>query len=280
MSADALASFEAKWAQARPELPLALRFAPASMRPFISAFACLASEIAHAAFQLAEPEVAATKLHWWAEELSGFAEGRARHPLTVVLAGHAPIRELGANVWASVVPAAFAQRDAAPVSALDKLLGAYARFEMPLASIEATLHPEFDVEMSAKAASLSRAFDEIIRLPELLARDRLPISLDLLARHQLSRNDLGQPGSLRDAALRDHFLALATHMSSLERRGLSPLTAIRLHADLQRSRRAARAGDPLAESVRNLDRLPFSSAWVGWRAARHMQARSLSDFAG
>ncbi|HET9032267.1 MAG TPA: phytoene synthase, partial [Dokdonella sp.] len=66
MSADAQASFEAKWTSAQPELELALRFAEASMRPFVSAFACLSNEVTHAAFHIVEPAVAATKLHWWA----------------------------------------------------------------------------------------------------------------------------------------------------------------------------------------------------------------------
>lgn len=257
---------------AQPELALALRFADASMRPFISAFACLSNEVAHAAFHIVEPAVAATKLHWWAEELSGFTAGRTRHPLTEVLAGYAPLRELGAGSWEALVPAAFAQREAGPFSTLDDMLDVYRRFQIGLAGIEATLHPKLAIEDSATAASLSCAVDESVRLTEVLARDRLPIPLDLLARHQLSRNEIGQTGAPREAVLREHFLALATRMSAVERVGLSPLTAIRLQADQKRCVRAAQAADALAESARNLDRLPLSSVWTAWRAARRMRA--------
>ncbi|HET9033755.1 MAG TPA: hypothetical protein VFN25_12720, partial [Dokdonella sp.] len=210
--------------------------------------------------------------HWWAEELSGFAAGRARHPLTEVLLGYAPICELGADAWEALIPAAFAQREAGPFSTLGDMLDANRHFQTALANIEVTLHPVLDIENSATAASLSCVFDESVRLAEMLARDRLPISMDLLARHQLSRSEIGQAGPRRDAVLREHFLALAARVGASETRGLSPLTAIRLQANLKRCRRAAKAEDVLAESARNLDRLPPSSVWAGWKAARRMRA--------
>ncbi len=272
MSADALASFEAKWSLARPELPLALRFEPASTRPVISAFACLSNEIAHAAFHIAEPEVATTKLHWWAEELSGLTAGKTRHPLTRVLIDFAPMREMPVSAWTSIINGALAQRDARSSSTLSDLLEAYRRFEAPVAEIQARLYPRFDVDASVQAAALSRAFHETIGMIELLARDRLPLPLDLLARHQLARGDLTQPSAQRTEALRDHFSVLEKGFVAINQGGLSALGAISLRADQRRSRCAAKSSDPLAESARNLDRLPFSSAWTGWRAARRMQA--------
>jgi 15-cis-phytoene synthase len=271
MSADALASFEVKWALAHPELPLALRFAQPEVRPLVSAFACLCLELGHATFHIAEPDVATTKLQWWSEELSGLASGHVRHPLTGVLAGHASLQRLAGGAWTAVVAGAFSQRESAPASTLDELLAAYRRFYLPLAEIEATLFERPHAQAFAQAAVLSRALNEVIRLPETLARDRLPLPLDLLARHQLSRGDLGQPGETRNDALREHLAALAQAMQAADRNGLGPLHCIRLHADQERCRRAAKAADPLLESARNLDRLPLSSAWIGWRAARRLQ---------
>ncbi len=272
MSADALASFVAKWSLAQPELPLALRFCPASIRPFVSAFACLSNELAHSAFHIVEPEVATTKLNWWAEELAGLSLGKPRHPLTEVLAGFEPIRKIHANQWAAVINGGFYQRQTEPASSLDALLASYLRLLAPLAEIEANLYAKLGAHELTPAASLSRCLHEAGRLDELLARDRLPLPLELLARHQLSRADLLQPSERRSLALREHFAALAAGLEAIDRNGLSPLAAMRLSADQQRSRRAARALDPLAESTRDLDRLPLSSVWTGWRAARRMQA--------
>ncbi|MEP6881609.1 MAG: squalene/phytoene synthase family protein [Dokdonella sp.] len=272
MSADALASFEAKWSLAQPELPLALRFSQRSIRPIISAFICLSNEINHAAFHIVEPEVATTKLNWWAEELEGLSVGKPRHPLTEVLARFEPIRSVPANQWASVINGAFHQREAGPSASLNALLASSLRLAAPLAEIEANLNPKLAPEALAQVAARARCLHDTGRLNELLARDRLPIPLDLLAKHQLSRVDLTHSSERRAFALREHFSELAAGFDAVDRNGLSPLAAMRLSADHQRSRRAACALDPLAESMRNLDRLPLSSVWAGWRAARRMQA--------
>jgi len=272
VSADAAASFEAKWALAHPELPLALRFAAAPMRPVVSAFACLAHEISHAAWHIVEPEVARSKLQWWAEELSAFAAGKPRHPLTMTLSTWPSMAGVTADAWSAVIAGALAQREMLPAASLDALLGGYRRVHGPLAVIEAMLHPKLDVEASTQAANLMRALHEATWMSEALARDRLPLPLDLLARHQLSRADLGQPGARRDAALREHFAQLASHMRALDRRGLAALTAAALQAACRRSQRAARAADPFVEAASKLDRLPLSSVWAGWRSARRMQA--------
>jgi phytoene synthase len=174
-------------------------------------------------------------------------------------------------MWTALVAGAFAQRDASPASNMGELLATYQRFHEPLAAIEAVLQPRLDLEATSQAASLSRAAREAFRLKEALASDRLPLPLDLLARHELSRSDLDRPGVQRDAMLREHFAALAAAIRANGQEGLSPLVALGLHTDLKRSQRIARAADPLAESVRNAERLPLSSAWIGWRAARRMQ---------
>lgn len=270
MSADALASFETKWSQAQPELPLALRFAEASVRPFISAFACLSNEIASAAFLIVESEVAASKLNWWAEELAGLSNGRSRHPLTQILSRFEPIRSVDTKEWALVISGAFDQRAAIPAANLDNLRDSYLSLLQPLAGIETRFSSQLDSVAMAEAAALSRVFHETIRLTDLLASDRLPLPLALLAKHQLSREDLAQSGESRNLALAEHFSALAARFDAVDRSSLSPLAAIRLNADTRRSRRAAAAADPLAESARQRDRLPLSAVWTGWRAARRM----------
>ena len=242
------------------------------MRPFVSALACLSYEMGHAAFHIVEPEVARTKLQWWAEEFSALSVGKPRHPLTEILSTWAPVAALPAAAWSAVIVGAFAQRDSAPASNLADLLAGYRLMHEPLAAIEAMLYPALDVGATTHAATLLRALHEATWIAEALARDRLPLPLDLLARHQLSRADLGQPGERRDLAMREHLAELATSMRSIDRRGLSALTVAALQAAQIRSRRASRAADPLVECAGKLDRLPLSSVWASWRAARRMQA--------
>ncbi|HMM65805.1 MAG TPA: phytoene synthase [Dokdonella sp.] len=272
MPDDALASFEEKWSLAHPELSLALHFAAPSQRALVSALACLGYEMAHAAFRIEQPEVAAGKLHWWSEELAACAGGQSRHPLTAVLCADAPMRELPASAWRALARGALAQREAAPAANLAQLLDTYRRFYEPFVAIERVLYPHLDADASAQAQALSRAFHESVRLRETLAGDRLPVPLDVLARQQLSRGDLAVAGAQRDAALREHFSALAGAMRSVRTAGLPALPAIGLRADLQRCRSAATAADPLAESTRKAGRIGVPSVLAGWRAARRMRA--------
>ncbi|MGB0135045.1 squalene/phytoene synthase family protein [Dokdonella sp.] len=270
-STDALASFEEKWSLAHPELPLALRFVHPQARPVVSALACLSHEVGLAAFRVVEVEVATGKLRWWAEELALLPSGQARHPLTQVLAGSSAMKQLPADTWTALIAGAFAQRDAAPARGLPDLIAGHARFHEPLGRIESAIYPALRRDIAAQAGALSRIVHESARLPECLTSERLPLPLDLLARHGLSRSDLGVASAQRDAALREHFAALWEAMKLLDSRGLSPLAAARLAADLQRCRRAARAEKPLESSAGNLDRLPLSALWACWRAARRMQ---------
>ncbi len=92
-----LASFEAKWTAAHPELDLALKFVAERDRSAQAAFACLVFELEHAAFATRDAEPAAIKLQWWAEEFVRAGKGEARHPLTQALATH--------PAFASIAPA-------------------------------------------------------------------------------------------------------------------------------------------------------------------------------
>ena len=272
MADEVLASFQAKWSLAHPELPLMLRFAPPAQRALLSAFTCLSFEIAHAAFEIAETEVASSKLHWWAGELAAIATGTPRHPLSKVLADCVAIRELPEQTWAALIHAALGQRDSAPASTQADLLAVYARLYASLAVVEARIVAHVEVNALAQADALCRCMRETLRLPESSGRDCLPLPLDLMARHQLSRAELGQSSGARDAALREHFASLASAMRTIDRNGLSTRATIRLHADQRRCMAASRAANPLAIAGSNPDRLPLSSVWAGWRSARRLQA--------
>jgi phytoene synthase len=268
---DAVASFEDKWSLAHPELPLALRFVRPGPRPMVSALACVSLEVGLATYGVSEAGVAASKLQWWAEELGLLSSGKARHPLTQVLAESVALKVLPPDAWRAWIGAAFAQRDAAPARGLPDLVAGYRSFYAPLSRIETAVYPGLSVESRAQAGALSRILLDTIRLPESLAAGRLPLPLDLLARHGISSNALGNAGPQRDGVLREHFSALAGAMKSVDRRGLPAIVAAGLAADLRRCQLAAHAANPMASSASNLDRLPFSALWACWRAARRVQ---------
>ncbi|MEZ5461552.1 hypothetical protein [Dokdonella sp.] len=268
---DAVASFEAKWSLAHPELPLALRFVTPAARPMVSALVCVSLEVGLATYGAGEAAVAASKLQWWAEELSLMPSGMVRHPLTRVLAESPALKALPADAWRTWTDAAFAQREAAPARGLSELLAGYRCYYAALVRIESTVYPGQSVESSSQAGALSRILLETVRLPESMAAGRLPVPLDLLAGHGISSNALGSAGPQRDRVLREHFSALAEAMKSVDRRGLPPILAAGLTADLRRCRDAAHAENPLECSASNLDRLPLSALWACWRAARRVQ---------
>lgn len=260
------ASFEAKWIAAYPELELALRFVAPADRAAQSAFACLVHELEHAAFGIRDAEPATLKLHWWMEEFARARAGEARHPLTRALAAHEGFGAIPADAWPQVVAGAFAQRDPQAAADRDALLEQTAGLYRPLALIEAALFGYADAQPIANARSLAHALRETATLGESLRDGRLPLPLDLLARHRLARGDLAGESPRRVAALQEWFASLASGSASLRFQG--PLLAAGAAADRWRARRAGGAVQPLESLLADLGRLPLRSAWAAWRAGR------------
>ena len=260
-----LASFEAKWSEARPELALALRFEREDPREARAAFASLVLEIEHAAFGIREAQPAAIKLQWWAEELARASKGEARHPLTQALAPRFAAAAIPQREWHAAIVGAMAQRDPEPAADRDAVLAGYAQMYVPLGAIEATLFGT-DSNAVARALALSRAMRETAALPDALRDGKLPLPLDLLARHRLARGDLGNASATRSNALREWFGDLAHEMAAL--RGLGVLRAAMTAADSKRLAKAARATEPLAVLNVALAGLSIPIAWAAWRAAR------------
>jgi len=267
---DAATSFETKWSAVYPELALGLRFVNPAQRAARSALACIGCEIAHAAFRVREPQVAATKLQWWADELGGLPRGHARHPLTQLLAAHAPVAELAESLWQQWPAAALIQREAQPASTLDALLEGYLGFERIPVTLEARLFGDRAVEVSARARMLTRALHETILLEDALGNGRLAVPLDLLARFQLARGNLAVDSAERNAALRAQFGTLARMLGDCASALRSPLVIAATQADARRSLRAARASQPLHVAARERARIDLATVWATWRGVRRM----------
>ena len=265
----AVASFEAKWSQAYPEFGLALRFAHGETRAAQGAFSCLVFEIEHAAFGIREAQPAAIKLQWWAEEFSRVAKGEARHPLTQALAARAALGSVPLSLWQQVIVGALAQRDVEPAPDAATLIAGIARLHEPLGAIDAMLFGT-NAETVSGALAIVRALRETAALPDALRDGKLPLPLDLLARHRLARGDLAAASAARAEALREWLATLARELSETapSPASLGVVFAAIAAADARRAREASRADDPLAALRTGFARLSFPVLWSAWRAAR------------
>jgi phytoene synthase len=272
-----LASFEAKWVTAHPEFGLALKFVPEHERRAQSAFACLVYELEHAAFGIREAQPAAIKLQWWGEEFARAGKREARHPLTQALSDHPGFTTIPLAQWYAVIGGALAQRDPEPAADGPDLLGQYAQLYAPLGSIDAQLFGG-NAKTTAGALSLARALRETAALSDTLRDGKLPLPLDLLARHRLARGDLAEVSPARSDALREWLRRLAGEMLGLlkiweavpamQEARLGVLRTAMIAADSKRTLQAAHASDPLAAINAALPRLSISVVWAAWRAAR------------
>ncbi|MEO7323791.1 MAG: squalene/phytoene synthase family protein [Dokdonella sp.] len=272
-----LASFEAKWAAVHPEFGLALKFVAEHERGAQSAFASLVYELEHAAFGIREAQPAAMKLQWWGEEFARCARHEARHPLTQALSDHPGFAQIPLAQWYAVIGGALAQRDPEPAAEGQDLLDQYAQFHAPLGAIDAQLFGG-DATTIVGALSLARALRETAALLDTLRDGKLPLPLDLLARHRLARGDLAEASAARNQALSEWFRRLAgemlgllklwTAVPGLKAARLGTLRSAMVAADSTRALHAARASDPLMAINSALPRLSISVVWAAWRAAR------------
>jgi phytoene synthase len=263
-----VASFEAKWSAAYPEFGLALAFVRDD-RSAASAFACLVFEIEHAAFGIREAQPAAVKLQWWAEEFARAARGEARHPLTQALADRLATAAVPTRVWHDVIVGALAQRDPEPPADTAALLDSYDTLYAPLATVESTL---FGTDARAIAATLAatRALRETAALAQVLGDGKLPLPLDLLARHRLARGDLADASAAREAALREWFATVSERLSAsaTRERPIGALRGAMAGANAIRASRAAASSAPLDALRDAMMRLSLPMTWAAWRAAR------------
>ena len=89
MSEAALQSYIDKWLAVQPQQRIALAFVDQGVYPGHIALAALEQELLAAAYGIREPQVAATKLNWWAEELAGARQRPVGQPSPKV-GGRAP----------------------------------------------------------------------------------------------------------------------------------------------------------------------------------------------
>jgi phytoene synthase len=269
----AFASFEQAWLDAHPEYAIASIFLPPAERRRENAYAVLTHELGATA-RLREPQVAAAKLAWWRGELAGAAAGRCNHPIARELFDDDVARAVDPALWLALADAALAQQCNTAAAALPELLGQRAAFHSIVARIENAMSGgrNADIESNATLWTISQLLRELPQLGH--GDDSLPLPLDLLARHGLTRSALSAPTPQRAALLRDHLDALAAvsvgSVAAPSVRGL--YQRVRVRHDRLLLAAARNASDPLAYVTGHIRPGRWASLWVAWREA-HDRAR-------
>ncbi|MEO5558607.1 MAG: hypothetical protein ABIO49_02565, partial [Dokdonella sp.] len=99
---------------------------------------------------------------------------------------------------------------------------------------------------------------------------RLPLPLDVLARHRMARGDLARSSPQQAKMLREWLLTLVSdYQNSIGGACLGALHAAGASADCWRAGKAARAAQPLSQLQALSSRLPLRAVWAAWRAGRH-----------
>ncbi|WP_114239226.1 squalene/phytoene synthase family protein [Dyella sp. C9] len=272
MSDTALQSYIDKWLAVQPQQRIALAFVDPHLHPGHVALAALEQELLAAAYGIREPQVAATKLNWWAEELSGAAASGGRHPLTQVLFDDDRAHALPADRWVAPVLAAMAQLEEGTAADFQAQVAAGSLLHGALAELETAWWYGEGVpsERAARVATLSHLLFALLRLEEDAERDRLPLPMARLARHGLSRNDLRSASAGREDAIRAQLEDL--HQAWRESDRLPGLLSAFRGLESRHGRslvaKARKAADPLDVLRKGQGRQGPVVAWQAWQAAR------------
>ncbi|WP_404546794.1 squalene/phytoene synthase family protein [Dyella jejuensis] len=277
----ALQSYLDKWLAVQPQQRMALVFVEPGKYPGHVALAALEQELLSAAYGIREPQVAATKLNWWAEELSGAAASGGRHPLTRMLFDDERAHAVPSERWLAPVLAAMAQLEegtavdfAAQVNAASVLHGA-------LAALETAWWYGQDASSAraTRVATLSHMLYALRRLQEDAEQDRLPLPMARLARFHLDRNGLRQQGEARDRAIKAQLddLQSAWRESSQLAGPLSVFRALEAGLAEWLAGKAARASAPMKVLQQGAPDSGFMVTLRAWRAARRWQQQKSRD---
>jgi phytoene synthase len=272
MSEAALQSYIDKWLAVQPQQRIALAFVDQNTYPGHIALAAWEQELLAAAYGIREPQVAASKLNWWAEELNGAAASGGRHPLTQVLFDDDRAHALTSEQWVAPVLAAMAQLEEGTAADFPSQLAASSMLHGAVATLE-TAWWFGDKAASARAervATLSHLLFSLLRLEEDADRDRLALPMSRLARHGLNRNELRAASQARNEAIRAQLDDLDAAWREAERLP-GPLSAFRgLESRYGRAlvTHARKAADPLEVLRKGQGRQGPGVVWQAWQAAR------------
>lgn len=267
-----LQSYVDKWLAVQPQQRIALTFVDPRRYAGHIALSALEQELLGAAYGIREPQVAAVKLNWWAEELAGAAQSGGRHPLTQVLFDDERAHALPTERWLAPVRAAIEQLEegtaadfAAQVAAAGSMHGALAELETAW-----WYGTQASSLRASRVAALAHLLHALRRLQDDVERDRLPLPMARLARFGLSRSDLRSRSDARDQAVRAQLDELeSAWRDAMALPGpLGVFRALEAREAMRLVKASRRAGDPLAALQRGLPGSSFGNTLAAWGAAR------------
>ncbi len=268
----ALQSYVDKWLAVQPQQRVALAFVDPRQHAGHIALAALEQELLGAAYGIREPQVAAVKLNWWAEELAGAAQSGGRHPLTQVLFDDERAHALPVERWLAPVRAAITQLEDGTPADFAAQLAAAQPLHGALAALETAwwFGPQASPERAARVAVLAHLLHALRRLHDDAERDRLPLPMTRLARFELARSALRTRSEARDLAIRAQLADLAAAWDEASRLPgpLGVFRALEARQDARLVRVAQKADDPLAMLQNGLHGGGFGNTLAAWNAAR------------
>jgi len=274
----ALQSYVDKWLAVQPQQRVALAFVDSREHAGHIALAALEQELLGAAYGILEPQVAAVKLNWWAEELAGAAQSGGRHPLTQVLFDDERAHALSPEHWVAPVRAAIAQLEDGTPADFAAQLAAAQPLHGALAALETAwwFGAQASPERAARVAVLAHLLHALRRLHDDAERDRLPLPMARLARFGLARSALRTRSEARDQAIRAQLADLVAAWGEASRLPgpLAVFRALEARQDARLARVAQKADDPLATLQGGLDGGGFGNTLAAWNAARRWRRAS------
>lgn len=272
MSDGATQSFVDKWLAVQPQQRIALGFVDPAVRDERVALAAFEQELIASAYGIREPQVAAAKLQWWAEELSGAAASGGRHPLAKVLFASERAKQVPSRLWLAPILAAMAQLEQGTSSNFGAQVAAARNMHGALAALENAWWFGADApsEGAARVATLAHLVFALSRLELDAERERLPLPMSRLARHGLSRAQLKDDSPARRDAVRAQLRELADGLRAALALGepLSTFRGLEGRTALATAHGASRAAEPFAELHRRQSRTGPATAFRAWLAAR------------
>lgn len=269
-SGSALDSWVEAWRARHPQLEPAWTFLHGNERARYGAFEALKQEWLDAVDAIREPQVAATKLQWWRDELQLAQQGQARHPLTRALFAEAVARSLPAAWWNDAIDAALSSIDNTPAASFAEQCKQAQRLYGALARIETALWfgMDGDASRACHVAILEHLIDRLRHWPREIEHGRSPLPMALLARHGLTQTSLGDDSPARRDAIRDQIATIKQALDEADKMSgsLSLFCGLQMHLDRRALRHAVGADDSL--SALQVQRVGVRALLDAWRAAR------------
>lgn len=278
MQSGPLQSYLDKWLAACPWQRQALVFVDGGRYPGHLALAAWEFELLACVHRIREPAVAVAKLHWWAQELDAACSGAARHPLTEVLFDQPQAARLPADWWTAPVLAALEQLEQSTAADFEQQLAAVHPLSAALARLENGwwYGPEAAFERASGLAGCGQLLHQLGHLAEARDRESLPLPMQRLARHHLSRQDLAGDSAGWVLAVREQAsdLLLATDEALALAQPLSVFRQLQAHVDRRLMRQLSKGAGHAAIAAAASRTPQWQNLWQAWRAARQWRAQA------